>query len=163
MPSSRVKSHAFGSLSFAKRSKSDSAAFGSGTVRGWPLAKDEIDAVLESNWDRRALRRSPGRAPVIAIPAIRSPTAPPAASMSRRRCSRSRNNCRRPSAWLCCLTSFHSMSAKAIEVVQERDCRDRDRYIARMNAQAPSTKGLRDRYRALIASARRFLGALWPW
>lgn len=55
------------------------------------------------------------------------------------------------------------MSAKAIEAVQQRDRRDRDRYIARMNAQAASTKGLRDRCRALIACARRFFRALWPW
>jgi hypothetical protein len=38
------------------------------------LAENEIDDVLASNWDRRALRRSPGRAPVIAIPAMRQPS-----------------------------------------------------------------------------------------
>lgn len=55
------------------------------------------------------------------------------------------------------------MSAKAIEAVQERDRRDRDRYIAQMNAQAASTKGLRGHCRALIATARRLLRALWRW
>ena len=55
------------------------------------------------------------------------------------------------------------MSVKAIEAVQERDRRDRDRHIAQMNAQAASTRKLRDRWRALVAKARRFLRALRPW
>lgn len=55
------------------------------------------------------------------------------------------------------------MSAKAIEAVQERDRRDRDRHIAHINAQAASTRKLWDRCHAVIARASRFVRALWPW
>jgi hypothetical protein len=55
------------------------------------------------------------------------------------------------------------MSALAIEAVQQRDLRDRDRYIARVNAQAEQSMNIWERIRAVIARNLRRLKALWPW
>jgi hypothetical protein len=59
------------------------------------------------------------------------------------------------------------MSARAIQVVQQRDLRDRDRYIAHVNAQADQANeqsmNLWERTRALFARTLRRLKALWPW
>jgi hypothetical protein len=59
------------------------------------------------------------------------------------------------------------MSARAIEAVQKRDLRDRDRYIARVNAQPdPSDKRsltLWARVRARLARTARQIRGLWPW
>ena len=59
------------------------------------------------------------------------------------------------------------MSAWAIEAVQQRDLRDRDRYIARMNAQADAANeqnmSLWERARRRIARTLVSLKTLWPW
>lgn len=52
------------------------------------------------------------------------------------------------------------MSERAIKAVRQRDRRDRDTYIARVNAQSMN---LRQRTVALIARTLRRLRALWPW
>ena len=55
------------------------------------------------------------------------------------------------------------MSTRAIEAVQRRDQRDRDRYIAQVNAQAEEGMGLWKRIYAQIARMLGCLKALWPW
>jgi Family of unknown function (DUF6527) len=57
------------------------------------------------------------------------------------------------------------MGARAIEAVQQRDRRDRDRYIARVNAQPDPERrmNLWGRTRPLFARTLRRLKALWPW
>jgi hypothetical protein len=58
------------------------------------------------------------------------------------------------------------MSNQAIRAIQQRDLRDRDRYIARVNAQADAaneqSRSLWERTRALIARTLRRLKRLWP-
>jgi hypothetical protein len=51
------------------------------------------------------------------------------------------------------------MSERAIQAVRQRDRRDRDRYIAQLNA-APTAWASA---RALIAHGVRRLRVLWPW
>jgi len=59
------------------------------------------------------------------------------------------------------------MSARAIREVQRRDRRDRDRYIARVNAQADvadeQSMNLWERTCTQIGRTLRRLQALWPW
>jgi|ERR1051326_8703920 hypothetical protein len=51
------------------------------------------------------------------------------------------------------------MGEREIEAVRQRDRRDRDRYIAQLNAAST----LWGRSRALIVRCARRLKALWPW
>ena len=55
------------------------------------------------------------------------------------------------------------MSATEIEMVQERDRRDRDRYIASLNA--PSTQSWLSWKRVLVLASRILnrLKTVWPW
>jgi hypothetical protein len=55
------------------------------------------------------------------------------------------------------------MNARAIEAVQRRDQRDRDRYIAPVNSQAEQGMSLWKRIYAQIARMLGHLKALWPW
>jgi hypothetical protein len=55
------------------------------------------------------------------------------------------------------------MSARAIEAVQWRDQRDRDRYIAQVNTQAEEGMSLWNRIFAQIGRMLGRLKALWPW
>ena len=52
------------------------------------------------------------------------------------------------------------MSARAIDWVQQKDLRDRDRYIAHVNSQPIA---LWERTRTVIARTLRRLKSLWPW
>ncbi len=57
------------------------------------------------------------------------------------------------------------MSDLAIEAIQQRDRRDRDRYIARINAQSDPKRSMNlcGRARLLFARTLHRLKALWPW
>lgn len=57
------------------------------------------------------------------------------------------------------------MSARAIEAIQQRDRRDRDRYITRLNAQTnhEQNMNLSPQTFSLFSRALQRLKALWPW
>jgi hypothetical protein len=57
-----------------------------------------------------------------------------------------------------------AMNVRTIEAVQERDRRDRDRYIATVNARpAPQPATIWARLRARIARVLDRIRLLWPW
>ena len=55
------------------------------------------------------------------------------------------------------------LTAFEIETVQQQDLRDRDRYVAHVNAQAAKQSNFWARGRLLVARTLRTLQALWPW
>jgi hypothetical protein len=57
------------------------------------------------------------------------------------------------------------MDVGAIEAVQQRDLRDRDRYIAQLNSQSISdrSKSFWGRFCSLVSRTLHCIRALWPW
>lgn len=55
------------------------------------------------------------------------------------------------------------MDACEIESVQRRDKRDRDRYIAQVNARSEHERSVWGRVHLLAATTLRHFKSLWPW
>jgi hypothetical protein len=58
-----------------------------------------------------------------------------------------------------------AMSARAIEAVQQKDRRDRDKHVAQFNAQSALKEKVTawGHIRSIYARTLNYLRALWPW